>query len=125
MPVTVEGSPEIRAQIAELKEHPNSKAHRQLLKCLERCAKELLPQHAHNPNHMLSGPLRGVVWRVKQGRLRVFYATTVTSAVAILLFIGFRKDGDKNDAYKVLDRRIRAGDFDPQFAQLGVARPAV
>ncbi|MFO0682261.1 MAG: hypothetical protein U0234_09435 [Sandaracinus sp.] len=101
------------------------KAQRGMFECVQRCATKLLPEHAGHQVHFLDPPYSGVVWRVKQGRLRIFYAFNKANPVAILLFIGNRKEGDKNDAYAVLDRRVRNGDFDAQFAELGLARPNV
>lgn len=102
-----------------------SKAKRQLFKCVSRLAQDLLPHHAGTSQHYLSGSLRDVVFRVKQGRLRIFYTMSRERSLVILLDVAQRKDGDKHDAYEVLNRRIRAGDFDGSFALCGHARPAV
>lgn len=119
-------APGLALQLAELKGAAETvKAKRQLYRCLSRLAQDFLPDHACHETHLLSGPLRGVVYRAKQGRLRIFYTASIERGLVILLDVGNRKDGDKNDAYRVLERRIRGGDFDEQFRECGHQRPAL
>jgi len=47
----------------------------------------------------------------------------VRKQIAIVLMLGFRKEGDHNDAYVEIVRRIRRGEFDEQFREVGIARP--
>ena len=74
-----------------------SKAKQQLYRCLSRLANDFLPEHACHNGHVLSGNLRGVIYRAKQGRLRIFYAASVSQKLAILIDVGNRKEGDKNE----------------------------
>lgn len=123
---TVLLSPEMAEQMAKLKvAREKSKAKRGLYDALHRCAVVYRPEHAGHQLHQLGPPYTGVVYRVKQARLRMFYAHSRADNRAVLLFVGNRKDGDKDDAYEVLGRRIRRGDFDAQFEELGLARPKV
>jgi hypothetical protein len=71
----------------------------------------------------LSGDLAGIL-RVKKGRFRLFYILATEKVAARVLYVGFRKEGDKRDAYEEFRRYLRAGVFDPQFAELGLKKPA-
>ncbi len=72
---------------------------------------------------MLKEDLAGV-FRVKVGkRIRIFYLASSVHNTAIVLMIGYRKEGDKNDAYEVLRRLLHRGAFDAHFAELGVRKP--
>jgi hypothetical protein len=42
---------------------------------------------------------------------------------AVVLFIGYRKEGDKHDAYVEFERHLKRGAFDQQFAELGLPKP--
>lgn len=42
---------------------------------------------------------------------------------SILLWVGYRKEGDKNDAYEEMRRRMKNGDFDVHFEELGIKKP--
>ena len=122
---TVAVAPSLRDVLAGLKKKPSNIAAGQLYTCVQRCATQLLPGHATDEGHLLTGPMRGVVYRVKQGRLRVFYTIDHSRNHVVLLDVLFRKKGDKSDAYEEIQRRIRHGDFDPQFTECGHRRPAV
>lgn len=66
------------------------------------------------------------VFRVKVGlRSRVFYIASSKLKRVAVLYIGYRKDGDKGDAYTEIRREIRRGTFDAQFTELGVDKPDV
>jgi hypothetical protein len=60
---------------------------------------------------------------VKKGRIRVFYAASSERARAVVLLLGYRKQGDKRDAYAELERLLRRKDFDRVFEDLGVKKP--
>lgn len=121
---TVRVAPDLAARLADAKANATG-AQRQLYTCIKRCAVDFLPEHALLGHNHLSGPMRGIVFRTKAGRLRVFYTLSVAAKLVILLDVGYRKDGDKHDAYEVLKRRIRAGAYDEQFAECGHQRPDV
>ena len=80
------------------------------------------PRLAIRRNHMLKGTLANVL-RVKTGRLRIFFLASSARERAVVLWIGYRKEGDRKDAYTEFERLLRAGTFDQQFAELGVAKP--
>lgn len=65
------------------------------------------------------------VRRAKLGRGRVFFLASRQKQLAIVLMLGFRKEGDRNDAYVEIVRRIRRGEFDDQFREIGIAKPDV
>lgn len=65
------------------------------------------------------------VRRAKLGRQRVFFLASREKQLAIVLMLGFRKEGDRNDAYVEIVRRIRRGEFDEQFREAGITRPDV
>lgn len=122
---TVRPAPELADRLRGLKAKPSNIAQGQLYTCVKRAAEQLLPEHALKEGHFLAGPMRGVVYRAKQGRLRIFYVVSREKKLVIILEVALRKDGDKNDAYRILERRIRHGDFDDSFAECGHARPEV
>lgn len=81
------------------------------------------PDLALAHQNMLKDDLAGVL-RVKVGRRhRIFYLASSEKRRAIVLMFGFRKEGDKNDAYEVVRRLVRKGAFDAHFAALGVKKP--
>ena len=65
------------------------------------------------------------VRRAKLGRQRVFFLASRERRLAIVLMLGFRKEGDRNDAYVEIVRRIRRGEFDEQFREAGITKPDV
>jgi mRNA-degrading endonuclease RelE of RelBE toxin-antitoxin system len=74
------------------------------------------------PKNRLSGELAGVL-RIKKGRFRLFYLASTEKAAAVVLFIGYRKEGDKHDAYVEFERHLKRGAFDQQVAELGLPKP--
>jgi hypothetical protein len=80
------------------------------------------PELAFMPKHALRSPLAGV-FRIKKGRFRLFFIASREKQAAIVLFLGYRKEGDKRDAYSEFERHLRRGAFDPQFVELGMKRP--
>jgi mRNA-degrading endonuclease RelE of RelBE toxin-antitoxin system len=53
----------------------------------------------------------GGIFRLKVGRSRIFYVGSKAAQRVTVLFVGFRKDGDANDAYAELSRRVKSGEF--------------
>jgi hypothetical protein len=109
---------------------PNS-AHAAHWRALEKLLREVIS----NEDHAFSSAtalgrrrdsnLPGVR-RAKIGeRGRVFFLASREKKLAIVLMIGFRKDGDRNDAYLEIARRIRRGEFDEQFREAGIDKPNV
>lgn len=79
---------------------------------------------AFSSQNRLTGSLSSVL-RVKKQRLRLFFIASSAKQSAIVLFVGYRKGGHKHDAYAEFERRVRRGEFDQQFADLGIERPKV
>jgi hypothetical protein len=64
------------------------------------------------------------VWREKCGRWRIFYlVSSERQRVVVLALLPGRKQGDKSDPYVLFAKMIKHGDFDQQFAELGVSKP--
>jgi len=81
----------------------------------------------HDPlaiRNALSGPLSNL-YRVKKGRLRIYYAASSKERKAVILFISqtLRKAGDVNDPYSIFTRLVMTGRFDQVFAQLNIRIP--
>lgn len=78
------------------------------------------PEFATHPGHALDGDL-SAVRRVRRGRLRIFYIASDARETVIVLFIGLRREGERDDAYKAFRALLDNGDFEPQFEELGIA----
>lgn len=72
------------------------------------------------PKHRLKDDLTGVL-RIKHGRLRLFFIAN--QEAAIVLMVGYRKAGDRHDAYEEFGRLLQRGTFDQLFAELRLAKP--
>lgn len=99
-----------------------------------RALKKLLQEVVSSEDHALSaatalgrrGPVNlAGVRRAKLGRERVFFLASREKQIAIVLMLGFRKEGDRNDAYVEIVRHIRRGEFDEQFREAGITKPDV
>ena len=114
---------------AKARASPTS-AHRKQWEALEKLLKEVVANEEHAFSSLTalgqrnSGNLTGVR-RAKTGRNRVFFLASREKKLSIVLMIGFRKEGDPHDAYLELAKRIRKGDFDPQFVEAGIKKPDV
>ncbi len=83
------------------------------------------PTGALDPQNALRPPLTGV-WRFHlNDRIRVVYLVRPDHTEARVIFVGFRKDGDKDDVYSQLTRLLRGTALDAEFQTLGVTKPAV
>jgi hypothetical protein len=94
--------------------------------------KKVLREIVANEDHAFSsatalgrrGPVNlAGVRRAKLGRHRLFFLASREKGLALVLMLGFRKDGDRRDAYVEIVQRIRRGEFDEQFREAGVAKP--
>ena len=90
------------------------------------CLTGLIPNHALN-NRLALGVRGGVrlagIYRAHAGRLRVCWIASSQLRRAIVLVIGRRKEGDRNDVYADLERLLRGGFLDAYFAELGQQNP--
>lgn len=81
------------------------------------------PEHAGNQR--LTGDLFPVC-RIKLGpktRDRLFYIVNVEKRQARLLFLGYRREGHRKDAYEVFRKRLKRGDYDTLFREIGAKLP--
>ncbi len=85
--------------------------------------KVLTTDDALERTHGLRPPLSNV-FRIKFGRARIFYIASSKTQRLVVLFIGYRKRGDKNDAYEDFTRQLKRGSWDHWFKELGVTKPA-
>jgi len=93
---------------------------------LRACLDELIPRFALDRRFALTehdGVRLNGIYRDHVGRLVVFWIASSDQNVAIVLFVGYRKDGDANDAYRALARHLRAGSFEGYFKELGQTNP--
>ena len=101
--------------------HPKVK----LLRVVDDCLDNIIPQDPFNPKRALRGALTNM-FRVKKGRLRICYTASSGGGIKIVvLYIAEtpRKEGDKNDPYAIFTNMVMSGDFDHIFDRLGVRRP--
>jgi mRNA-degrading endonuclease RelE of RelBE toxin-antitoxin system len=101
--------------------HPKVK----LLRIVDDCLNNIIPQDPFNPKRALRGPLSNI-FRVKKGRLRICYTGSSEKILVVVLYIAetLRKEGDKRDPYAVFTSMVLSGEFDRVFENLGVRRPA-
>ena len=86
---------------------------------LRRVLEDFIPTHALDPKFGLGNGL----FRAKGARWRVVWAASSAKGTAIVLLVGHRKDGDRNDVYALLDRILATEEFDDLFAWLGATKP--
>lgn len=131
MAFEVGGTPLALQQIAGLKAKAEAKpesADATLWRGVKRVLGVILPdpEHALAPEHALKKKpkqdFRGI-YRCKFGRYRVFWIASRKVEKVVVLFIGYRKAGDKGDAYADLSRLLRGEAFDAAFEELGVSKP--
>jgi hypothetical protein len=122
----VKRSPVAAKQLAKMHDsatlHPGT-AHEAVWDAHRRVIEQVLPEPdlVFSPKHRCGVPN---VYRVKVGqRSRLFYIASSKLKCVALLYIGFRKEGDKGDAYTEIRREIGRGTFDAQFSELGVDKP--
>ena len=77
---------------------------------------------ALHPMRALRGELHPVM-RQKFGRFRIFYIVSEHARKAIVLFIGYRRQGDADDAYDEIAQLLRGPEFDLLFSELNLTKP--
>jgi mRNA-degrading endonuclease RelE of RelBE toxin-antitoxin system len=119
-PVVAQWFSELKTRAQSVPDGRDAAAYRSLV----RIVSEIIADRAHafDVRYRLRDALASVC-RIKSGRIRIFYIASATRNRAIVLAVGYRKEGDKRDAYVEFERRVRRGEFDPQFAELGIERP--
>lgn len=99
----------------------NSKV--KLFRMVEEALDKIIPQDPFAPERSLSGILSGY-YRVKKGRLRICYIGNSSTKRIKVLYISDtpRKEGDRNDPYKVLTRMVKSGRCEDLLEGLGVKK---
>jgi mRNA-degrading endonuclease RelE of RelBE toxin-antitoxin system len=94
------------------------------LRMVDDAIDNIIPHDPLAVRNALSGPLSNL-FRVKKGRLRIYYAVSSKDRKVVILFISqtLRKAGDVNDPYSIFTRLVMTGRFDQVFAQLNVRIP--
>lgn len=126
MALKVTYSPLAAAQVLSLREEGEAKpekAQGKRWKALRRVLVELLPDHGLDPSHMKRNDLSGIRAMHAGARDRVVWLASKEKAAVIVLMIGFVKEGDREDAYEVVERELRRGTFDDAFAELEIPKP--
>jgi mRNA-degrading endonuclease RelE of RelBE toxin-antitoxin system len=95
-----------------------------LLNMVDDAIDNIIPHDPFSVRNALSGPLSNI-FRVKKGRLRIYYAASSKKSVIVVLYISetLRKSGDARDPYSIFTRLVLTGRFDDVLAQLGVRIP--
>jgi mRNA-degrading endonuclease RelE of RelBE toxin-antitoxin system len=94
------------------------------LRMVDDAIDNIIPHDPFALRNALSGPLSNL-FRVKKGRMRIYYAVSSKEGRIVILFISqtLRKAGDINDPYSIFTRLVMTGRFDQVFAQLNVRIP--
>jgi mRNA-degrading endonuclease RelE of RelBE toxin-antitoxin system len=94
------------------------------LRMVDDAIDNIIPHDPIAVRNALSGPLSNI-FRVKKGRLRIYYAVSSREKTVVILFISqtLRKAGDVNDPYSIFTRLVMTGRFDQVFARLNVRIP--
>jgi mRNA-degrading endonuclease RelE of RelBE toxin-antitoxin system len=101
---------------------PNAKV--TVLHMVDDAIDNIIPHDPFCTTNSLSGPLANI-FRVKKGRLRIYYAASSKEKKIVILYISqtLRKAGDINDPYSIFTRLVMTGRFDKVFERLGVRIP--
>ena len=94
------------------------------LRMVDDAIDNIIPHDPFSTTNSLSGPLSNI-FRVKKGRLRIYYAASSKERKIVILYISqtLRKAGDVNDPYSIFTRLVMTGRFNEVFARLGVRIP--
>jgi mRNA-degrading endonuclease RelE of RelBE toxin-antitoxin system len=94
------------------------------LRMVDDAIDNIIPHDPLATRNALSGPLSNM-FRVKKGRLRIYYVVSSKDRNVVILFISqtLRKSGDVNDPYSIFTRLVMTGRFDQVFARLNVRIP--
>jgi mRNA-degrading endonuclease RelE of RelBE toxin-antitoxin system len=103
-------------------DHGNAKV--TTLRMVDDAIDNIIPHDPFSTANALSGPLSNI-FRVKKGRLRLYYAASSKQKRIVILYISqtLRKAGDVNDPYSIFTRLVMTGRFDEIFTRLGVRIP--
>lgn len=94
------------------------------LRMVDDAIDNIIPHEPFHARNGLAGPLSNL-FRVKKGRMRIYYAASSREKKIVILFISqtLRKAGDVNDPYSIFTRLVMTGRFDQVFTQLGIRIP--
>ncbi len=103
-------------------DHTNAKV--TVLRMVDDAIDNIIPHDPFSTANALSGPLSNI-FRVKKGRLRIYYAASSKQKKIVVLYISqtLRKAGDVNDPYSIFTRLVMTGRFNEVFSRLGVRIP--
>jgi mRNA-degrading endonuclease RelE of RelBE toxin-antitoxin system len=103
-------------------DHTNAKL--TTLRMVDDAIDNIIPHDPFSTTNALSGPLSNI-FRVKKGRLRIYYAASSQEKKIVILYISqtLRKAGDVNDPYSIFTRLVMTGRFKEVFSRLGVRIP--
>jgi len=94
------------------------------LRMVDDAIDNIIPHDPFSTTNALAGPLSNI-FRVKKGRLRIYYAASSKQRKIVILYISqtLRKAGDVNDPYSIFTRLVMTGRFNEVFSRLGVRIP--
>lgn len=94
------------------------------LRMVDDAIDNIIPHDPFSTSNALAGPLSNI-FRVKKGRLRIYYAASSKLRKIVVLYISrtLRKAGDVNDPYSIFTRLVMTGRFNEVFSRLGVRIP--
>ncbi|MFZ3342780.1 MAG: type II toxin-antitoxin system YhaV family toxin [Terriglobales bacterium] len=94
------------------------------LRMVDDAIDNIIPHDPFSTTNALSGPLSNI-FRVKKGRLRIYYAASSKEKKIVILYISqtLRKAGDVNDPYSIFTRLVMTGRFNEYFSRFGVRIP--
>src|SRR2546428_8986174 len=83
-----------------------------VLRMVDDAIDNIIPHDPFRVRNSLSGPLSNI-FRVKKGRLRIYYAASSKEKKIVILYISqtLRKAGDINDPYSIFTRLVMTGRF--------------
>lgn len=89
-----------------------------------RVLKEYLPEHGLDPKHLRKGKeLAGIRAMHVGDRDRIVWIGSQEKNAIVVLMVGYRKAGDRQDVYTVAERELSRDTFDEAFAELGMPKP--
>lgn len=110
---------------ASIKAGKSTSARVKRFRGIDEAIKRIIPQDPLAVNRSLSGKLLAGIYKVRKGRIRIFYVASSTTRKIGVLYISEkpRKQGDKNDPYVLLTKMIQSGRFAEFLEEFGVGRP--
>lgn len=91
---------------------------------VDEAIEKIIPSNLFARERALKGPLSNI-FRVKKGRLRIFYVASSSQRRIVILYISetLRKAGSVVDPYSIFTGMVLSGKYDKFFERLGVRKP--